>query len=1024
MRIESAFHPHLPDGRSAASFSKLRVLLPEIAECRVLDVYCVDDRLEPDWITDLVCDPVAQAAHVGVAARSSIAPGWTHVIEVAPRPGVTDPVARTLESALRRISEHELPDDLIPCKTAVQYVIRAPGATMSSISACSRALYNPLIQICEIRARGDAMPLPEMYPHVEKMPVPAVQTITLEGLSLEGLMKLSTDRLLALEAEEMQAIQAYYARADVQADRRGHGLAEATDVEIEMLAQTWSEHCKHKIFAAEISYKGETIDGLFRTYVAAVTKELMATRTDTVSVFDDNSGVVEFDEDTLVCLKAETHNSPSALDPYGGAITGIVGVNRDILGTGLGARPIFNTNVLCFGDPETASDEVPGMLLHPRRVLEGVHHGIVDGGNQSGIPVVAGAVLFDESYMGKPLVFCGTGGVMPRVSAGRRSWEKAARPGDHAVMVGGRIGKDGIHGATFSSLALDETSPTSAVQIGDPITQKKMVEFLLQARDAGYLSSLTDNGAGGLSSSLGEMARESGGVSVNLDLCPLKYPGLAAWEIWVSESQERMSAAVPPEHLDSFLALAERHDVEATAIGRFTDSGYIELEHCGNPVCRLEMNFIHDGLPRMRLAATWIPPEQRGPWRLGEPVLQISGKNHRVDAGGPAAVSGTAAAVTPPPAAAPQPADHGLVLLQMLSDSAVGSREHLVRQYDHEVQARTVGKPFAGVEADGPSDGGIVFVRHGSRRALTVTHGVCPRYGDWDGYHMGAAAVDEAVRAHVALGGDPQQAWALDNFCWPDPVQSERSPDGEYKLAQLVRTCTGMADACRAYGTPLISGKDSMKNDARANGRVISIRPTLLVSLMGIVPDVSKRLDPVFDSAGDRVYLLGLTRGELGGTTWDRLYGPVWEASPVPHFSENAALYREVHAAAKEGLMRSVHDLSDGGLGIALAESAIAGRRGVHVDLSQIPADESVSTERLLWSESCGRFLVSVAPGNSAAFEARMDSVACARIGEVSAGSRIVVEYGGDPVLDVELEACVHAWHRFDRLMSGEENGS
>ncbi|MFP4511116.1 MAG: AIR synthase-related protein, partial [Spirochaetaceae bacterium] len=622
MRIESAFHPHLPDGRSATSFNKLAALLPEIAECRVLDVYCVDDRLEPDWIIDLVCDPVAQAAHVGGEARSTIASTWTHVIEVAPRPGVTDPVARTLETALRRISGHELPEDLLPSRTAVQYVVSAPGATMSSISACSKALYNPLIQICEIRARGDATPLPDMYPHVEKMPVPAVQTISLDGLSLEDLSKLSTDRLLALEAEEMRAIQAYYARADVQADRRRHGLAEPTDVEIEMLAQTWSEHCKHKIFAAEIRYNGQSIDGLFRTYVAAVTNELIKTRTDTISVFDDNSGVVEFDEDTLVCFKAETHNSPSALDPYGGAITGIVGVNRDILGTGLGARPVFNTNVLCFGDPETPADDVPGMLLHPRRVLDGVHHGIVDGGNQSGIPVVAGAVLFDESYMGKPLVFCGTGGVMPRVTAGRNSWEKAARPGDHAVMVGGRIGKDGIHGATFSSLALDETSPTSAVQIGDPITQKKMIEFLLEARDAGYLSSLTDNGAGGLSSSLGEMARESGGVSVNLDLCPLKYPGLAAWEIWVSESQERMSAAVPPKYLDAFLKLAERHDVEATAIGRFTDSGYIELEHRGSPVCRLEMDFIHNGLPRMRLVATWIPPGERGPWRLGEPATR------------------------------------------------------------------------------------------------------------------------------------------------------------------------------------------------------------------------------------------------------------------------------------------------------------------------------------------------------------------------------------------------------------------
>ncbi len=998
MRIESAFHPHLPDGRSATTLRKLASLLPAVSACTVVDVYCVDDRITPDRVTDLVCDPVAQKAFVDEPACDTVAPEWTYLVEIAPRPGVTDPVARTLESALQQIGSHRLPEDIEPCTAAVQYILVAPEASLSSISACSKALYNPLIQMCEIRERGDSTPLPRMYPHVESIPIPAVQTIPLSGCTAEELSDISSGRLLALETQEMQAIQAYYSRPDVQAHRRERGLGEPTDVEIEMLAQTWSEHCKHKIFAAGITYGEKQINGLFKTYIAAVTNELLQGRDDTVSVFDDNSGVVAFDEDTLVCFKAETHNSPSALDPYGGAITGIVGVNRDILGTGRGARPVFNTNVLCFGDPETPDAEVPGMLLHPRRVLDGVHHGIVDGGNQSGIPVVAGAILFDESYRGKPLVFCGTGGVMPRTTAGKPAWEKAARPGDHAVMVGGRIGKDGIHGATFSSLALDETSPTSAVQIGDPITQKKMIEFLLEARDAGYLSSLTDNGAGGLSSSLGEMARESGGVQVNLDLCPLKYPGLAAWEIWVSESQERMSAAVPPEHLSAFLALAERHDVEATSIGQFTDSGYIELSHQGEPVCLLEMAFIHDGLPRMQLSALWTPPEERAPAERGDAVSA--------------------------------PADPGITLLQMLSDSAIGSREHLVRQYDHEVQARTAGKPFAGVEADGPSDGGVVLPRHGSSRGLTVTHGVCPRYGDWDGYHMGAAAVDEAVRAHVALGGNPSQVWALDNFCWPDPVQSDRTPDGAYKLAQLVRTCEGMADACRAYNAPLISGKDSMKNDARVDGEVISIRPTLLISLMGILPDIAMRCDPAFRTPGDYVYLLGRTRGELGGTTWDRLYGPVWEPSPRPHFDETTVLYSRFHAAVRQGLVQTAHDLSDGGLGIALAESAIAGRRGVHVDVSRAPeANPAIEDsdahpsrlDRLLWSESCGRLLVSVEPKHAGAFEAAMQGTAWARIGEVTAGQRVHVDYAGRAVFDLELEACVHAWHRFDRLMSGKE---
>ncbi len=1120
MRIECAVRPGIPDGRSAAVTRELRKLEPSVRVV-VVDVYLIDGRFDAARAADLLGDSVANDVVVDGRVRDRAHSEWTHAVEITVKPGVTDPVAQTVDSVLAPIA------DFVPIRaqTARQIVFHAPTLSTSKISALSKELYNPLIQHAtlieriqgDVNSRGagssggdrrstapnaDAPPagFPDEYPRAGSPEIPVVESFALESMDDDALETLNRERLLALNAAELAAIRDYYARTEVRAEREKRGLTGATDVELEMFAQTWSEHCKHKIFAASIDVDGRvTVDSLFAESIAAVTRELSAGRDDLLSVFDDNSGVVRFDDEYAVCFKAETHNSPSALDPYGGAITGIVGVNRDILGTGRGARPIFNTNVLCFADPDCPQRAVPGTLLPPERVLDGVHAGIVDGGNQSGIPVVAGAFLFDDSYLGKPLVFCGTGGIVPNEVAGAPGWEKRALPGDAAVMVGGRIGKDGIHGATFSSLALDESSPTSAVQIGDPITQKKMTEFLLEARDAGLIRSLTDNGAGGLSSSLGEMARESGGVEVDLDRCPLKYDGLAAWEIWVSESQERMSAAVAPEHLERFLELAGEHDVEATAIGRFTGSGAVELVHRGRTVCYVDLEMLHGGLPRMRLRASWIAPEARGPRPAEHPAVRrgddrasppagehtagrasrgspqprtgddVSGGTGRTAAGRAPADAGHSPAARRYADTPHTPADR---LLALLRDPNIASKEALVRRYDHEVQAGTAGKPFVGRAADGPSDGGIVTPRPDSPRALTVTHGVCPRYGDWDTYRMAVCAIDEAYRAHIALGGNPARAWALDNFCWPDPVESERTPDGAYKLAQLVRACRGLADACLSYDLPLISGKDSMKNDARIGERTISVRPTLLISLMGIVDDIERSLSSDFRAAGDAIYLVGQTRGELGGTAFDRLFGPLWEPSPLPDLAVTRRCYEALAGGIERGLLASAHDLSDGGLAVALAEAALGGRLGCSVSLDAIAlepvldtpavdgargernprftaglrtesagagaaggagkptsrhtegtgnaAQDITITDTILFCESAGRILVSVAPEHVNSFEAQMHGLPCVRLGSVDAASSLEIDHEGSVIVSSDLEPVVDAWHSFDRRF---ENG-
>lgn len=486
-------------------------------------------------------------------------------------------------------------------------------------------------------------------------------------------------------------------------------------------------------------------------------------------MFKDNAGVIAFTPEYDACIKVETHNSPSALDPYGGALTGIVGVNRDPMGTGLGAELICNTDVFCFASP-FHDEALPPRLLHPRRVFEGVREGVEHGGNKSGIPTVNGSIVFDERYLGKPLVYCGTIGLIPaEVPASksstdgkpRKGYEKKAQVGDIIVMTGGRIGKDGIHGATFSSEELHEGSPATAVQIGDPITQRKMYDFIMRARDLGLYNAITDNGAGGLSSSIGEMAEDTNGCRIDLARAPLKYDGLRPWEILLSEAQERMTLAVPPAALDEFLALAKRMDVEATPLGEFTDDGVFHVTYNGKLVTHLDMEFMHDGVPQYQLNAVWEAPVH---------------PDSRIEDGG---------------------VDQAELLKAMLGRLNICSKEYLIRQYDHEVKGGSVVKPLTGVKRDGPSDAGVIRPILESEAGLVISHGICPKYSDYDAYWMMANAMDEGIRNAVAVGADPDRMAGVDNFCWCDPVQSEKTPDGEYKLGPARARLQGPLRALR-----------------------------------------------------------------------------------------------------------------------------------------------------------------------------------------------------------------------------------
>ena len=898
-------------------------------------------------------DPVLQSASL-VSAPSDA----DFVLEVNFRPGVTDNEGNTARNTAALVLGKER--SALTVYTAKQYHLWGKLTKQDAEHIGKDLLANELIERLRIKTKEEWAKEPGFEAQASKVTGKALDTVNiipLLSMSDDELMDYSRKNTLALTLEEMLIIKNFYAKEETAKEREKLGLPQnPTDAELEVLAQTWSEHCKHKIFAAQIEYtdtvtgKTETIDSLYKTFIKSPTatiRKRLGERDFCRSVFSDNAGVIAFNNDYDVCIKVETHNSPSALDPYGGALTGIVGVNRDPMGTGMGAELVCNTDVFCFASP-FHDEKLPSRLLHPRRVMEGVRKGVEDGGNKSGVPTVNGAIVFDERYLGKPLVYCGTIGLMPRMLHGKPGYEKSPCVGDAIVMTGGRIGKDGIHGATFSSEELHEGSPATAVQIGDPITQRKMYDFIMRARDLGLYNAITDNGAGGLSSSVGEMSEATGGCRLDLSKAPLKYDGLQPWEILLSEAQERMTLAVPQAKLAEFLALAKHMDVEATNLGEFTDSGYFHVVYGEKPVASLPMEFMHNGLPQMKLKAVWKD--------------QQSGMQPQI--------------------AMPDTEDKAEFLLQMLGRLNICSKENIVRQYDHEVRGGSVVKPFVGKNQDAPADAGVLRPVLEDEAGIVISNGICPKFSDFDTYHMMANALDEAVRNAVAVGADPEHMAGCDNFCWCDPIQSEKTPDGEYKLAQLVRACQALGQYCLDYSVPCISGKDSMKNDYIGDGKKISIPPTVLFSVLAKIHDVKNAVTSDFKNAGDKIYLLGLTKKEMGGSeAFDELG---IKGGHVPQVNSSTALarYRAYHKAVQQKLVTACHDLSDGGLAVALAEMCMGGLLGAKVDLEKVGKENDMTSMEILYSESASRLLVSVAPQNAGAFE-YLFAGECYQIGEV-----------------------------------------
>ncbi|MCG2660411.1 MAG: AIR synthase-related protein [Kiritimatiellae bacterium] len=992
-RIEIGLKNGVRDARGESVVANARKTLGlRIAAAHTRTVYKIDAEMT-DAEMESVCrffrDPVIEMAAPG---RLSAPEKFDWLIEIGYKPGVTDNVGRTARVALQDVLDRPLAEDEA-VYTAIQYFVRGaserrtadagsqtPDSEQESTAhspqptvalQLTRAqiehlakdlLANPLIQTIRIFSPDEWKnePVDVSVPAIHEQAEPTVKTYDLSGSgSDEDLWRISRERILSLSMDEMRAIRDYFTRPAVCAARQALGLPEQpTDVEVECIAQTWSEHCSHKVFAAKIRYvdeqgKEELITSLFKTYIKGSTEKIAESLDWLVSVFTDNAGIIRFNERLNLVYKVETHNSPSALDPYGGAMTGIVGVNRDPMGAGMGANLLCNVWGYCLGSPFYAGN-LPAGLMHPRRIRDGVHQGVIEGSNQSGIPWARGWEFFDDRYIGKPLVFCGTVGYLPVKLQGHPSERKEVQPGDAMLMLGGRIGKDGIHGATFSSEELHAESPVQAVQIGDPITQRNMYEFLMEARDLGLYRAITDNGAGGLSCSAGEMSRMSGGADLDLGLAPLKYQGLHPWEIFLSEAQERMTLAVAPAQVQALLDLARRRDVEATVLGTFTDSGVLMVRYKERVVGRLDLDFLYEGCPVMTLEARWTPPQVPAPLPL---------RAGKCDS----------------------------VLTELLADLNLCSKEFKSRQYDGEVKGLSVVKPYVGVCSDMPSDATIMRVEYDRPEGIILAEGINPFYSDLDTYAMMASVIDEGVRRVISAGGRLGQIAGLDNFCWPDPVESEKTPDGRYKLAQLVRANKALYDVTTAFSVPCISGKDSVKNDSTRGGRKISIPPTVLFSTIARMDDVRKAVTMNMKVAGDLIYVIGLTRRELGASAFFRWLAqrqntPTHVGGAVPSLDIPQALnlYRAMNKATDQGLLRSSHTPTRGGLAVAFALSAMGGDLGIEADLGKAPSESGLTNDELLFSESNSRFVITIAPENARALEALFQGLPCACIGRVT----------------------------------------
>ncbi len=979
-------HPKVKDNREKIYLKSLENLglLGRVNSLKILDSYLVSHNLPKEeliLVAHTLTNPILEEYKINDI--SALVKTADNVVEIGFLPGVTDNVGHTAEETIRDLF-HIKDDNEVRVFSSKIFLISGK-LKKGDLQKITDSLHNSLIErvlVVEGKKIAKEKNLPLITPEVVLEKKALVLNVSLD-IGQEELIRIGKEGILdnlkkrrgplALDLPSMLAIKDYFNKLD----------RNPTDIEIESLAQTWSEHCKHTIFANEID---EIKDGLYKTYIKGATNEIRKKkgRNDfCVSVFSDNAGGVVFDEEYLITHKVETHNSPSALDPYGGAITGIGGVNRDAMGFGLGAKPVVNTYGFCVGEPTDTNaiyrdKEKKQKMFPPKRILDGIIKGINAGGNTSGIPTLNGFVKFDDRFKGKPLVFAGTLGLIPRKINGKLSHQKSAQAGDYVVVIGGRVGADGIHGATFSSVAMDSGSPATAVQIGDPITQKKMSDALVkEARRMDLYNSITDNGAGGISCSVAEMAKECGGAIVDLEKVPLKYPGLEPWQIWISESQERMTLSVPKKKWPVFHKLMDSRGVEAVVIGEFTSNPKCIVNYEGRKIMDIDMEFLHNGLPKHMLKTERVEVKNI------EPELKDK-KSFSKD------------------------------ILDLIQINNVSSFSFITNQYDHEVQASSMLKPISG-RGQINTDTQIFRPVLNSIKSVAVSSALYPSYGDINTYDMASCAIDTTIRNIVSSGGTLKNLSILDNFCWCSSNDPKR-------LAQLKDAVKACYDTAVGYGTPFISGKDSMFNDfkgydEKGNPISISIPPTLLISGMSVMPDLFKSISPELKNEGDLIYLLGDTNNELGGGEYFKMLGHIGNNVPKVNINKNIKTYSKIEELIEAEILSSSLSLTSGGLAVALSKACVGGMLGASIDISNMTGSAETNTERL-FSESQGRILVSLNPRKKNLFEKIVKNIPHTKLGSVSKDKILNITSGNIKIATLPVDKLHNAYHKFSKEMN------
>lgn len=981
--LEVAFKEKYKDGRAKTLERKISQLNISVSEVRIIDLYMFDIKLEKkeaQKVKDAIfVDRITQRGSYSGLYRNF---NWDWQIVVSYLPGVKDNEGKRSKRAIEDFLGKKVRGKVY---TAKKYLLQGDLNRKEAKKIAYELLANKVIHKIQMWKKSEVkgQDLELKPPKVNISHTPQIEEFELASLSEKKLLNLSKNRHLALSRQDIKVIMDHFQNPKVIKERKRVGLSnKITDLELETIAQTQSEHCKHKIFNAEIEYineeknEGETIDSLFDTYIKRSTNNIKSERSWILSVFWDNAGTIEFNDNYAIAFKFETHNSPSAKEPFGGAMTGIVGVYRDIMGAGKGARPIAGSYGFCTPNPFYSGKLKPD--IPPRRLLEGIVEGVRDGGNKSGIPTIYGYSKYDDSFLGKPLVYVGSVGIMPKQIKGKESWKKDLEGGDLIVTVGGAVGKDGIHGVTQASKEFSEDITSQHVQIGDPYTQKKIHDFIFEARDRALFKFIWDLGGGGLSSAVGETARFSDGCEVHLDRVPLKYEGLDPWEILLSESQERMLLGVAPDKFEKLKKLAEKHDVRITQLGKYKEHGIFHVLWHENTVAYLDMEFLHEGFPQLKLEATWNPKERK------EPSL-------------------------------PRIRDHEATLKKMLGRINIASKEWIQRQFDHEVQGTSVIKPYTGKNMDVKSDAAIISPLYDSNEGLALALGNKLKYSQIDTYWAAACSLDESIRRVLSVGANLHHIALNDNFCWPNSLYDpEKNPDGKEKLGQLVRANKALYRFTTAFKTPCISGKDSMFIDGRIeskNGEIhkVSGLPSLQFAALGKIENVEKSVTLTPKQEGDFIYLIGETRDELGASEYYEMKGKTGRKIPKLKAKETYKIYSAISKATDRKLLESCTGCYRGGLGIALARKAMAGETGLKVQLKNVPTSLN-RLDKILYSETPSRFVVTVKPKNTKKLETVLNNLSYSQIGTVTSTEQLVINYGQREIIETDISDLKKAY--------------